>query len=268
MKEKRPVAAILNILVFAFVVVMNTLAVTLPLNNKTTGELSDQYPNYFTPAGFTFSIWGIIYLFLLGFTIYQAVVLFSGKSGAAKVSRITPLFILNGLLNGAWIFAWHYEQVTISLFIMLGLLVTLIAIHNRLGLSLPWKPLSEKIFLDIPFSLYLGWISIATIANVAVWFTDRGIQPLNIAEVTWTISMIIVGTLLALLMLWWRRNIFYSLVPAWAFYGIMSKRLAAGDSESMSIATVAQVCMYVILAAVVIFSLLQTTSSRTAAAKN
>ena len=120
MREKRPVAAIFNILVFAFVVVMNTLAVTLPLNNKTTGELSDQYPNYFTPAGFTFSIWGIIYLFLLGFTIYQAVVLFSGKSGAAKVSRITPLFILNGLLNGAWIFAWHYEQVTLSLVIMGG----------------------------------------------------------------------------------------------------------------------------------------------------
>ncbi|MGV3528644.1 MAG: TspO/MBR family protein [Flavisolibacter sp.] len=268
MKEKRPVAAIFNILVFAFVVVMNTLAVTLPLNNKTTGELSDQYPNYFTPAGFTFSIWGIIYLLLFGFIVYQAVVLFSGKGAAAKVSRITPLFILNGLLNGAWIFAWHYEQVTVSLFIMLGLLITLIAIHNRLGLSLPWQPFSEKIFLDIPFSIYLGWISIATIANVAVWFTNEGIKPLNIAEVTWTIIMIIVGTLLALLMLWLRRNLFYSLVPAWAFYGIMSKRLAAGDSGSLHIATVAQVCMYVILAAVVVFSLLQATPSRTARAKS
>lgn len=254
--NRRIVAAIANITAFVAVIVMNTLAVTLPLNGKSTGALSDQYPNLFTPAGFTFSIWSVIYLALLAFVIYQAVVLFRNRRGADTVLSITPYFLLNCLANAAWIVAWHYEQVALSVIIMLVLLVSLIIIHNKLRLALSWTPLADKLLLDFPFSIYFGWITIATVANVTALLVLYKINPMGFAEVTWTNIMIAIATLITLFMLFTRKNIFYSLVPCWAFYGIIAKTKAADVAGTKSIVMTAEICIAAILitaAAMLIF---------------
>lgn len=250
--QKRNVLAVANIVVFLFVIVMNYLAVTLPLNNKTTGELSDEYPNMFTPAGITFSIWSVIYLFITGFVIYQANVLFKNKVSSTVIARISPFFIINCLANGSWLFAWHYQQVALSVAIMLVMLVTLIFIHHTLKLALPFQPLNQKLWLDVPFSLYLGWISIATIANITTLFVANDILPLGISSTAWTLIMIIIGAVLSLFMVLAKKNIIFGVVVCWAFLGIIIKRIDVASLGSREIILVCQVCIGLILAAIYI----------------
>ena len=120
----------LNLIAFVFMITMNYLANALPLNGKTTGQLSDQYPNLFTPAGITFSIWGVIYLLLLVFIILQL-----WGSQQKLVSSMGWAFVASALFNGLWILAWHYERTGLSVLIMLGLLASLIFINQRLALQ-------------------------------------------------------------------------------------------------------------------------------------
>ena len=255
-KQKRGAYAIANIVGLCAVLIINYLAVTQPLNNKTTGELSDLYPNMFTPAGFTFSIWSIIYSFLIGFIIYQAVELFNQKKDVEKIIRISPYFLLNCLLNGAWLFAWHYLFIGLSVFIMFALLGTLLIIHHKLNLALPLRPLSQKLWLDIPFSLYLGWISIATIANITAYLVSENIEPFSIPATIWTIIMIIVGAILGLFMVIKKRNIVFGIVVCWALFGILMKRIQVGSLGSREIILFAQISIGIVLAAIV-FTLMQ-----------
>jgi len=216
---------IANILAFLGVIVVNTLANVLPIAGKTTGELSAQYPNLFVPAGITFSIWGLIYLALAAFVTYQAQGLLPSKNvNPPFVRRIGWLFVLSCLLNTAWIFVWHNEQVGSSVFIMIALLSTLLAIYLRLNIAtrpVRWK---EKLFVFIPFSLYLGWISIATIANVTTFFVDRGWTELGLGAPFWAIWMIAIGMALTIFILQKRNDIIFALVIIWAYVGIMLKQ--------------------------------------------
>ncbi|HUX47758.1 MAG TPA: tryptophan-rich sensory protein, partial [Dehalococcoidia bacterium] len=158
--------SILNLLGFLGTVVVNGLAIILPINNKTTAYLSDQYPNLFTPAGLTFAIWGLIYVLLAIFVIYQLIP--SVRRDAQKidfVQRIGPLFFISCIANIGWIYAWHYEMVSLSLVLMLILFGSLLAIYLRLNIGKSEAPKTEKYLVHLPFSVYLGWITIATIAN-------------------------------------------------------------------------------------------------------
>ncbi|MDD5014085.1 MAG: hypothetical protein PHW73_03140, partial [Atribacterota bacterium] len=129
----RKTLSILNLLGFFGMVFVNYLAVTLPLNNQTTGELSDQYPNLFVPAGFTFSIWGVIYLLLAIFVIYQLIYAFKKNlQNSSFLEKIGFLFFVSSLANLSWIFAWHFKLVSLSLFLMLTLLGSLITIYLKL----------------------------------------------------------------------------------------------------------------------------------------
>jgi len=144
----KPGLAITNILAFLLLVAANILSIFLPLNGKSQMQLSAQYDNLFTPAGFTFSVWSFIYLFYLGFTIYGAVVLFQKHHPSKeKVVVASPYFVGICLCNAGWLFAWHYEYVMLSVCIMLIYLILLITVHQALHLALPWKPLSRKLFL-------------------------------------------------------------------------------------------------------------------------
>jgi len=138
--------AIVNIIAFAIMITTNALSIILPLNGKSQMQLSAQYPNLFTPAGFTFSVWGIIYLFYLGFTIYQATVLFKMQHpGKEKIALASPYFIGICLCNAGWLFAWHYQHVMLSVSIMFVYLILLISIHQVLQLALPWKSVAQKL---------------------------------------------------------------------------------------------------------------------------
>jgi hypothetical protein len=208
-----------NIVAYVAVVTVNFLSNALPLNGRTAEQVSDSLPSYFTPAGYTFAIWGLIYTALLGFTIYQAL---PGQRQSAFQRRIGPLFVLSSVANIGWLFAWHYGAFVLSVVIMLTLLATLIAIYLRLEIGRPKQELSlaERIFVHFPFSLYLGWITVATIANIASVTNYLGWDGFGIAEPTWSAIMMIVATLVAGLLLFNRRNLAYAGVLIWALFGI------------------------------------------------
>ena len=219
--------SILNVLGFLGVVIVNALAVTLPLNNKTTGELSDQYPNLFVPAGLTFSIWGVIYILLAIFVIYGLVVAIRKDSEKSSfIENIGILFLISCLANIGWIFAWHYEILALSLVLMLILLGSLITIYLRLRIGKSDSTRTEKYVVHLPFSIYLGWITIATIANVTALLVDINWNTFGLSEPFWAIAVIIVGIAITLSVLFTRKDIFYCLVVDWALLGILLKRLA------------------------------------------
>ncbi len=255
--NKKPILSILNLILFAAVVYVNMLAVTLPINGKSTGELSDQYPNLFVPAGFTFSIWGVIYLLLLVFVIYQIWVTFNKKTIQKLTVQSQILFGITNLLNISWILAWHYEMVSLSVLIMIAFLSTLIVIFlNNEKIQL--KTLVEKIAIETPINVYLGWISVATIANVTALFVTIEWNGSPLTESTWTIIMLCIGAVLAVLMLFQRSNFTYALVIIWAFYGIFSKRQT---SENPEIAQTALI-LIVIIASSFFYSLFKEIKSR------
>jgi hypothetical protein len=219
--------SILNLFGFLGTVVINTLAVTLPLNNKTTQQLSDQYPNLFVPAGLTFSIWGLIYILLAIFITYQLVVTIrKDESGLNPYKKIGYLFFISSILNIGWIFAWHYEIVPLSLIIMLLLLGSLLAIYLRMGVGKKGVTKKEQYLTHLPFSIYLGWITLATIANVTALLVDLNWNRFGLSEQFWAVVVIVVGIAIALSVLLRRQDIYYCLVVDWALLGILLKRLA------------------------------------------
>ncbi|HDJ33817.1 MAG TPA: hypothetical protein ENF21_06945 [Bacteroidetes bacterium] len=222
--------ALVNLLGFAFMIVMNVMANALPINGKTTGELSDVYPNLFVPAGLTFSIWGVIYILLTLFVIYQGVVVIKMSTGGAGfLENIHIWFSLSCLFNGGWILAWHHQKVGLSLLIMLGLLACLLIIYLRLGIGKGTVPGATRYLVHVPFSIYLGWISIATIANITAWLVHTGWNGWGISQATWTVVVLAATVVLAYLMLFTRHDTFFALVVAWALFGIWLKRSGAPD---------------------------------------
>jgi len=217
----------LNFIGFLAVVSVNALAVILPINNRTTQELSDKYPNLFVPAGITFSIWGIIYVLLALFIIYQFIVAFKRSSDQRGIfEKIGILFFISCIFNVAWILAWHYEIVWLSLIIMVLLIISLISIYVRLGTGRPGVRNSEKILVNIPFSVYLGWITIATIANVTAFLVKINWNKFGMSDQLWTVIVIAIGVIITLATVFSRNDIFYCFVVTWALTGILLKRIA------------------------------------------
>jgi hypothetical protein len=246
-RNKKKVLQAGNILAVIATIIINTIAVVLPLNGKTTQELSDAYPNLFVPAGLTFSIWGIIYVLLIVFALYQARDLFKKEEiPMSFLSQITFLFIVSSIANMAWIFCWHYEQVGLSLLVMIILLFSLLGIYVRLHIGRSTVPMNEKLCVHVPFSVYLGWITVATIANVTAFLVCVSWDGFGLSELTWTILVISVGTLITLLMLIMRKDIAYSLVVLWAVLGIYIKRTTSPDTNP-DVATTALAAMVIIL---------------------
>jgi hypothetical protein len=219
--------SILNLVGFIGTVVVNALATTLPINNITTGALSDLYPNLFVPTGLTFAVWGLIYILLAVFVVYQ--LLPSVRRDAQKagfIQRIGPLFFISCIANIGWIYAWHYKIVPLSLVLMLILLGSLLAIYLRLNVGKSEAPKAEKFSVHLPFSVYLGWITIATIANVTALLVNINWNAWGLGEQFWAVAVIIVGIAIALSVLFTRKDIFYCLVVDWALLGILLKRLS------------------------------------------
>jgi translocator protein len=216
--------------------VVNGLADFLPINGQTTGQVSDQYPNLFTPAPLTFSIWLVIYSLLFLFCMYEGSTLFEDEKLTvnAKKDRVVEIigyrFIVSCTLNIAWILAWHYHLLLLSVFIMLGLLATLIAIFEKVHSAATYAGRKARWFVYAPFSIYLAWISIATIANITAYLVSTGWDGWHIADWIWACTLIIVGTILAILMLLRKSNTFYALTVVWALFGIFLKQYGASAS--------------------------------------
>ena len=233
-----------NIVAFIVTVAVNGLAgSTTLLGGVTSADVSDMYPTLVTPAGFTFSIWGVIYTLLALFVVYQA---FPKNRDKPFLGQIGVLFGLSSVCNVCWLFLWHYDLITYSLVLMLALLASLILIYRRLNIGKAAVSLKEMALVHLPFSVYLGWISIATIANVSVALTAVSWDGWGIPDATWAVVIVGVALVLTLAMLATRKDVAFSLVVFWALVGILSKQ-----SDFQNIVLAAEVCIAIILLAIV-----------------
>lgn len=212
-----------NIISVVLALIVNVLASTLPLNGQNTGEISDRFQVYFVPAGYVFAIWGIIYIGWIAFAIYQAR---PAQKENPRLQNLGYLFALSGVFNAAWLFCWHYNQFGLSVLVMLTLLGLLIASYLKLNVnSIPVNTL-EKWSVDIPLSIYLGWISVATVANITDYLYLINWNGFGIAPQTWAVIMLAVASVLGILMTIMRRDSAYALVLVWSFAGIAVRQAA------------------------------------------
>jgi len=221
--KKDIVRQAVNLLATVVTIVVNGLANALPINGQTTGEISDRFRVYFVPAGYVFSIWGLIYLALIAFAVYQAL---PAQRENPHLRRIGYLFALGCVANSAWIFLWHYEFFELTLVAMFGLLLLLIAVYLRLDIGRARVSTAEKWLVHIPFSIYLGWITVATIANVTSVLYYLNWNGWGIRPEVWAVIMLVVGAGIASAVSISRGDVAYVLVIVWAFVGIAVKHAA------------------------------------------
>ena len=206
-----------NLVAFAIVILLNFLSNALPINGQTMPEISAKYPSLFTPAGFAFAIWGAIYLGLLVFVIWQAL---PAQRSSDKVARLSIWFQINCLMNAVWIVLWHYDLLALSLLVMFVILATLILIYRTLIADIDTASFTEHLVLHLPFSLYTGWITLATIANASVLQTSNGWDHVWLTAVQWTLlKLAVAGAIGARMVLKYRDPVFGAVV-IWGAYGI------------------------------------------------
>lgn len=250
-KDKGFIIKVVVAVTYLAMVIVNALANIIPINGITTGAISDSYPDLFAPAPITFSIWGLIYILLAGYTLYQFG-LFQDDRGAAReelFQRVGILFAVSSLANFLWIFAWHYNAIWLSLLFMIVILVCLIMIANRL--SAEEFSAREKIFIRLPFSIYFGWITVATIANVTTFLVSIGWGgSLGASDQFWMIIVLLVGTAIGIARMRQDRDIAYGLVILWAYAGILNKHISptefAGQYPSVIIFAIITIIILVV----------------------
>ena len=208
-----------NLAAFILTLVINGIAGSTKLiGGVNTAEVSDAYPTLITPAGYTFAIWGVIYLLL----VYQAL---PSQNGNGFQRKIGWLFVVSSIMNIAWIFCWQYGQLVVSVGLIFLLLISLITIYLRLNVGREQAPVRERLAVHLPFSVYLGWITIATIADVAVTLVALNWGGLGIAAETWALLITAVALLIAMAVIVTRKDIGYGLVIIWALAGIAVKQM-------------------------------------------
>lgn len=232
---------------FLVMIVVNALSNILPINGLETGQISDSYKNLFAPAGLTFAIWGLIYLLLLGYTLYQLGVFKTNNSKIKQDSliKIGLYFSISSIVNAAWIFSWHYKVISLSMLLMLVIFICLIMIVQELKKS-ELSP-KDRFFIKLPFSVYFGWITVATIANAVTLLVSLGWKGFGISEQVWAVIIIAVGLIIGSITTFVNKDIAYGLVIIWAYLGILIKHLSAGGFAGQYTAVVITVIISLIL---------------------
>jgi hypothetical protein len=231
-----------NIVAFIITLAVNGLAGVGVLNDRTTAQVSNLYSNLVTPAGYVFAIWGIIYALLFIFIIYQAL---PSQKEKQFQKQISSLFLLSCLFNCVWIFLWQYNFIALSVIAILALLATLTAIYLRLGVGAAKVSSREKLFVHLPFSVYFGWITVATLADIAAALVYEHWNGLS--SDTWAEAILLVALAVTLIVIVARRDIAYSLVIVWALVGI-----AANHSSNQNVVVTIVIDVAVILIVLVL----------------
>ena len=251
-----PIKALVAVTYLAMIA-MNFLANALPLNGRRTGDVSDAYPSLFTPAGFTFSIWGVIYLLLGAHVLYQLGLFRDGAETteqSALLNRVGALFAVSSLANTAWVFAWHYDNIPLSavlitvILVCLALIVTTLRSANLTG-RLRW-------LVGVPFSVYFGWTTVAVVANMTVLLVSRGWNGFGLADSTWAVIMVLVAMVIGTTTMLRNRDVAYGVVLIWAYIGILSRQTSAdglaGRYPAIIGAVIASLVIYVVAEALVL----------------
>ena len=255
------IQAVANAIAYLAMLLVNSLAVSLPIGGVTTAEIATRYPIYFLPANITFSIWGLIYLALGVFVVEQWRLAWrDDPRDESRAWRIGWLFVGTCLANCAWLIFFQNRAFVLSMVAMVALLLLLIAIYVRLQIGRPAirrgrtdgrRSVWERWSIQVPFSLYLGWISVATIANASYVLYDRGWNGFGLSGQAWAIVMLFVAAGLALAIIADRRDTVYALVVVWAFLGIAARQNAVAPT----VATIAELLAVLLVLAVVLRAL-------------
>lgn len=217
---------IISVITYVVMVVVNILANYLPINGVTTSYVSNYYANLFAPAGYAFGIWGLIYVLLGLYTLFQ-IGWINKKSrpmlrGIIRI--IEPYFILSSIANTMWIISWHYFSIDASLLLIWCILICMAMIVN--GLSKDIFPFCDYVILQLPFRVYFGWITVATIANVATFLVSTGFSGLGISEANWTVLALIIGLIVSGTVILKNRDVAYGLAVLWGYIGIFIKHIS------------------------------------------
>lgn len=212
---------IITILVTLQMVAINALANILPINGQQTGEISDRFNVYFVPAGYVFAIWGVIYLGLAAYTIYQAL---PSQADDPTLRKISLYYWVSSVANSVWVLLWHYERFPITLLAMVVILLALIATYTTLKDDAAFSAGARLWFVVVPFSIYLGWITVATVANISQVLVFLGWGGWGLAPALWAAIMVVVAALVGIMMAIRFGSVAYNLVLIWAFIGIAYKQ--------------------------------------------
>lgn len=242
---------------FLVMIIVNALADVLPINGVGTGQVSDSYKNLFAPAGLTFAIWGLIYLLLAGYTLYQ-LGFFQIKGVPYKtdlLEKVGLYFSISSIANAIWIFAWHYHLIAVSMLLMIIILVCLILITKEINDT--ELSLRDKIFIRLPFSVYFGWITVATIANATTLLVSLCWNGFGISEIAWTVVIISVGLVIGIATIIRYKDIAYGLVIIWAYAGILIKHVSSkGFAGQYPVVITTAITSIVLLLIVVVYTIL------------
>ena len=227
--NRKPVQALVA-LTYLVMIGTNFAANALPLNGRRTGEVSDSYPSLFTPAGFTFSVWGVIYL-LLGMHVLYQLGLFRGRpdtaADSALLNRVGVLFSISSLANTAWVFAWHYDHIGLSAVLVVVILVCLALIVGTLNRTdLTGR---QRAYVGVPFSVYFGWTTVATVANITVLLVSLGWDGFGWPDSVWAVIIVLVAMVIGTVTMLRNRDLAYGLVLIWAYVGILFRQTSADE---------------------------------------
>lgn len=210
-------------------IAVNALANILPINGIQTGEVSDTYTNLFAPTGLTFSIWGVIYLLLLGFVLYQWGLFQKREESIGLMEELLQFvripFIISSIANAVWLFTWHYDLIGLSTVFMLIILVSLIVVSRKL--TSKELTVRDWIFLKLPFSIYFGWITIATIANITTMLVSWNWNGFGLSEDIWTVMTLLAGVAIGMITMFRNKDLAYGAVILWGYIGILIKHQAS-----------------------------------------
>lgn len=219
--------AVLNLISVLFAIGMSYFSQILEINNNTIGEVSNEYNSLFTPAGFTFAIWGVIYIGLLLMAGYQVYITFKNASKDEKLNfRTGPYFIIANVSSALWVLAWLYEYAFLSVILMLIILLSLIKLILMNNMERWDAPLKTLAFFWWPICLYSGWITVATIANISSVLLKYNWDAWGLSEVVWTHIMIVAAFLINLVIIYTRNMREFALVGVWALFGIYYKNIS------------------------------------------
>lgn len=246
----------INTIFFLIMIFVNTIANMMPLGGNTTGQVSEKYPNLFTPAPYTFMIWGIIYAFMLLFIVVQFIPDKKAFDAYYVSNTIGIWFVVSCIFNIAWIISWHYDYILVSLLVIIGLLVSLIVISTKINHAdfSGWRKL-----VPVGFQIYLGWICAATIANVSVYLKKIEWSGFRLSDQFWTVMVLIVGAVIGIVIGLSQMQPYSTIAILWAYIGILVKHVGTKGYNMAYKPIVATliICMVVMLLLIRTFILLR-----------
>lgn len=226
-----------------------TLYVNFSGVGRNVALISNKYTNLITPAPLTFAIWGIIYLSVSAYVIWQLLSIFS-TSALYQIDhviyKIGLLFMISCAFNCLWLFAWTSDRLLISVILIFGLLFSLIEINQRIYTLLPNSP-SYRLFLRWPFGIYLGWITIAALTNVAAYLVKIGWAGFGLSERSWTIFILVIASLISIWNVRRMNNLSFGLASIWGLGGVLLARSNDANGIANMVGITLIIAMFLIL---------------------